>query len=118
MGIKIKIWNCLFSFSENYETASEGSFVSNTAMEVPSSLDASPSDLEDDLENKKTVSMHADGVSSKTKVDDYLDLMDCALMSTNGDNKFGGKNTESNSDPMEDDYDDLLLDEDDDWQLL
>ena len=87
-------------------------------MEVPSSLDASPSDLEDDLENKKTVSMHTDGVSSKAKVDDYLDLMDCALMSTSGDNKFGGKSTESNSDPMEDDYDDLLLDEDDDWQLL
>ena len=39
-------------------------------------------------------------------------------MSTSGDNKFGGKNTESNSDPMEDDYDDFLLDEDDDWQLL
>ena len=110
--------NCVLSFSENYETASEGSFVSTTAMEVPSSLDASPSDLEDDLENKKTVSRPTGGVSSETKVDDYLDLMDCALMSTSGDNKFGGKNTESNSDPMEDDYDDFLLDEDDDWQLL
>ena len=118
MGNKFKSSVVFFSFSENYETASEGSYVSTTAMEVPSSLDASPSDLEDDLGNKKTVSKPTGGVSAKSKVDDYLDLMDCALMSTSGDNKFGSKNTESNSDPMEDDYDDFLLEEDDDWQLL
>ena len=100
-------------FSENYETASEGSFdVSITAMEIPSSLE----DLDDDIETKDMTEKASEKVSSKAKVNDYLDLMDCALMSSSGDHKFGSKNAaESNSDPMEEDldYEDLL--DEDNW---
>ena len=108
-----------FYFSENYETASEGSFdVSTTAIEIPSSIETSPSDLDDELETKDTSEKPSENVSSKVKVNDYLDLMDCALISSSGDYKFGSKNTtESNSDPMEEDlaYEDLL--DEDNWQL-
>ncbi len=58
------------------------------------------------------------GSPHKNTINDYLnDLMDAALMpSTSCDIKSEPRETESNSDPMEEDLDyDDILDFDDDW---
>ena len=118
-------------FSDVYETASEGSFdISTTAIEVPSSVE-DDGEIEDaDLwSNSSTIKQRGScstpvrtpcGSPHKSTINDYLnDLMDAALMpSTSQDIKSQNikQETESNSDPMEEDLDyDDILDFDDDW---
>ncbi len=94
-----------FRFSENFETASVGSFDITAATPTKGpSLDASPTgSVTNDSAKTKAIKTETARNLVEKKVNDYLDdILDLALLGSEAESR---SRTESNSDPVEADFD-------------